>query len=423
MESRSFNPTPLLLAFGLVAFGLAGLSIADMFVPRPYDGVVPEDVSGQLVVREVIPGSGADRAGLGPGDHIIGIAREVVPSAAQAARVLSGHPSGVDVLYLVKRGSAKPIEMPVKLGVRRIGDGSYFYSSALGFSFFLVGLFVLIRKPTLRVSQVFFLLCGLFLLFLVCRMRPPSYSGIDSLVLGIGTVAFLLLPAAFLHFYLLFPRPAWLSAASDSSTWRPVARLWRRGWPLLYALPPLVFWGSLVVGRGKGVHPRLTHGAPAANWWLLAGFLLLGLVALLANSRRLKNHRERRGIVLVLLGSFFGLAPFVVTSLVLSEDQYSGAFFVLGVMPLALVPLTFAYAIVRFQLLDIRVILRRSLLYTVTTALLTGLYAGGIATFNAFFRNTVLDNSVYFPIILALAIRGGGRGGGGRGGGGRGGDC
>ncbi len=404
MESRSFNYTPLLLAFGLVAFGLAGLSIADMFVPRPYDGVVPADVVGRLVVREVIPDSGADRAGIQPGDEIKGIAREAVSSAGRAARVLNRYRSGDEVVYLVKRPSGEIVVPEVRLGVRRIGDGAYLYSSTLGFAFFLVGLFVLVRQPTLQVSQIFFLLCGLFLLLLVCRMRPAAYSSIDSLVLGIGTIAFLLLPAALLHFYLLFPRPAWLNAAAESTLWRPVARLWRRGWPLIYVLPPFVFWVSRQVGESLGVRQQLTHGAPAANWWLLALFMLLGLAALLANSRRLKSSRERRGMALVMIGSFFGLAPFVIASLLFTSGQHSDRFFFLGVMPLVLVPVTFAYAIVRFQLLDIRVILRRSLLYTVTTALVTGLYAGGIATFNALFRNSTLVKSGYFPIFLALAI-------------------
>lgn len=404
MESRSFNPTPLLLAFGLVAFGLAGLSLADMFVPRPYDGVVPANEPQRLIVREVIPGSGADRAGILPADEIKGIAREAVASAGQAARVLNRYRSGDEVTYLVKTTGGRVTERAVRLGVRRIGDGAYLYSSILGFSFFLVGLFVLVRQPTLRVSQVFFLLCGLFLLFLVCRMRPSSYSGIDSSILSIGTVAFLLLPAAFLHFYLLFPRPAWLNTTEGSPIWHPVARFWRRGWPLIYVVPPAVFCLSLLVARWRGGPVRLTHGAPTANWWLLAVFMALGLIALLANSRRLKSARERRGMALVLIGSFFGLVPFVLTSLVFTVRQHSDMFFVLGVMPLVLVPVTFAYAIVRFQLLDIRVILRRSLLYTVTTALVTGLYAGGIATFNAFFRSSSLVRSGYFPIFLALAI-------------------
>jgi serine phosphatase RsbU (regulator of sigma subunit) len=65
---------------------------------------------------------------------------------------------------------------------------------------------------------------------------------------------------------------------------------------------------------------------------------------------------------------------------------------------------TFAYSIVRYQLLDVRVILKKSLLYTATTALVTVLYALGIASFNGIFRGSELAASPWFPLLFALAI-------------------
>ncbi len=73
-------------------------------------------------------------------------------------------------------------------------------------------------------------------------------------------------------------------------------------------------------------------------------------------------------------------------------------------MPLILVPITFAYAIIRFGVLDIRVILRKSLLYTVTTAMVTAVYALGIASFNRIFQGTQIADSPFFPVVFALAI-------------------
>jgi serine phosphatase RsbU (regulator of sigma subunit) len=68
------------------------------------------------------------------------------------------------------------------------------------------------------------------------------------------------------------------------------------------------------------------------------------------------------------------------------------------------VPLTFAYAIVRFGLLDIRILLRKSLLYTAITAAITVLYALGIVSFNSVTRGTALADSPYFPFVFALVI-------------------
>ena len=394
-----YGPAPLLLVFGLIAFGIAGLSIADMFLPRPYDGVVPESTE-KLVIGDVVPGSGAAVAGLKPGDEIRGIGREGVKDARQAQRVLNRFQIGDRIPYLVKTDQGMR-EIEVKVDRRRLGRGTYLYTTGLGFSFFFLGLFVLVRQPTLRASQVFFLLCVIFLLFFVCRMRPPSYSGIDQLVLGIGTLASIFLPATFLHFFVLFPRPAWLGSLEERPTRRVWWLIWRRGWYLLYVIPPVMWWGSHVATAGA---PRLVRGLPTVSWWLLAVYLLLGLLALRANGLLVASSRERRGVKLVFFGSVLGLAPFVISSLLLTISQHSTLFFVFGLMPLLLVPITFTYAIVRFQLLDIQVILRRSLLYTVMTALVTFFYAGGIATFNALSSGTTLASSRAFPVVFALVI-------------------
>ena len=47
--------------------------------------------------------------------------------------------------------------------------------------------------------------------------------------------------------------------------------------------------------------------------------------------------------------------------------------------------MTFAYAIVRFQMLNVRVIVRRTFLYAATTAVLLGLYALMVALANLLF--------------------------------------
>ena len=394
---------------GVVAFALAGLSIVDMYLPRPYDGVVLDaDTPGQLRVRDVVPGSGAERAGIAPGDEIVGIARTLLRSTAQAAALLNDHSIGESVPYLVRRAgtdaAADLREVWVELGRRQIGDTSYLYACLLGFSFFFIGLFVLRQQPSLRASRVFFLLCSLFLVFLVCRLRPASYSRIDTFVLATGTGALVLLPACFVHFFLIFPRPIW------DGRWPALARLQaqerlRRGLLTgLYLVPVVVLLAVVWARHQLRRPPVLISGAPAASWWVLAVFFLLGLLALAANAGRLPSSGERRGAALVLFGATFGLLPFLVLAVGFPSFLRTERFLFWGVVPLALIPLTFSYAIIRYQLLNVRVILRRSLLYTATTAVVTALYAVGIAFFTSISRGTELATSPYFPLVFALAI-------------------
>ncbi|HKI86464.1 MAG TPA: PDZ domain-containing protein, partial [Thermoanaerobaculia bacterium] len=383
--------------FGALAFALAALSIVDMFLPRPYDGVVLEsDAYSELRVRQVVPGTGAAQAGIHHGDVIVGIGREILRSPAHAARQLNRYRIGEIVPYLIRDASGIH-EVEVRLGHRQIGDRSYLYACLLGFSFFFVGLFVLRRHPAQHANQLFFILCTLFMLFLICRLRPASYSQVDTFVLATGTLALVVLPSAFLDFYLSFPRPRW---HFHKPRWLP------RGLVLavIYALPPVLLLASLASNRSSERPPLLISGAPAANWWILAIYMVLGLLALGWNAAALKGTRERRGAWLVLAGSLFGLGPFLVLAVAFPSLLHTERFLFYGVVPLLLVPLTFAYSIVRFQLLDIQVILKKSLLYTVTTATLTALYAVAIASFNSLFGGTELADSRWSPILLGLAI-------------------
>ena len=395
----------MVAVFGGVALAFALLSIVDILVPRPYDGVVLEaDQWGTLSVREVVPGSGADLAGILPGDRIVGIDRTVLSSSTQAGRILARHAIGDEVPYLLRRGEGLEEVRGVHLGRRFIGSATYFFACLLGFAFFGVTFFVLRKQPEQRAAQIFHLVGALFLLFLVCRLRPASYGWIDGLVLEAGALALLLLPACFLHFFLVFPRPIALRPAAGEPDFARRRRQWLLLLVSLYLLPLVVFVTALVLWNRAGVAPRLITGAPEASWWVLGIYMLVGLATLARNARATSDPRQRRGIALVFAGSLFGLLPFLSLAVARpawlhSEPQ---AFALLG--PLALVPLTFAFAIIRFGLLDIRVMVRRSLVYSMVTVGVAAVYSVALTLVNTFALGSQISSTRTFPILFALGV-------------------
>src|SRR5450432_2806154 len=396
-ESQGSGGTPLrgwFYAIGFLGLAIALASIADMFSTRPYDGIVPMPYSRKGIdIRATTPGGPAARAGIPPGDCVLGIGRRLVNSISDASAELRKHAVGETVSYLVRKGPC-PVtvlgdaggdvrKIPVRLSAERLGGKTYLYAAVLGFLFFFIGLFVFRKRPEDRSARIFFLLCVLFMLFFVCRLRPASYWWIDVFVQNTGTVSLFLLPAVFLHFFLVFPRakrfhfakpdewtgdppPGWKVSLQEFLSTSPGLLY------LLYAIPPFVFLYD-VFRQVQGEKVTVLSGAPLSSWILLGDYLMLGLVALAHSAFTLEESRERRQAFHVFVGTIFGTIPFVLFFIVLPSafgiDEY--AFY--GIIPMILIPLTFAYAIVRFQMLNVRVIVRRTFLYAATTAVLLGL--------------------------------------------------
>src|SRR5688572_24272580 len=154
------------LAIGFAGLALAIASIADMFAPRPYDGIVPMPYSrGGIEVRAVVPAGPAAVAGIRAGDCVLGIGKRLVTSTSDASAELRKHSIGETVSYLYQRGrcgtevKGELPTVPVRLSSERLGGKTYLYAAGLGFFFFFIGFFVYNRRPDDRAARVFFLLC------------------------------------------------------------------------------------------------------------------------------------------------------------------------------------------------------------------------------------------------------------------------
>ena len=405
-----------LLVFGFAGLAIAVGSVADMFVRRPSDGVVPYPYGQDgVVVRAVLPGSGAEKAGVRPGDKIEGINHRIVRRPSDASRELLRCRIGSRVDYLVEREAGRLTTVTVEVTGRTLGDPTYLYEALIGFLFFAIGYFVFQNRPEEEAARIFFVVCVLFLLFLVCRLRPTSYWWVDFFVQNTGTISLFLLPAAFLHFFLVFPRPKRLhfadpdpeGSSEPAPPYKKRLQEFLNGsralFFLIYSVPPIVF-AMHIQQQMSGRHVGLLSGAPLASWVLLGDYLVLGLAALAHSAFTLDNPREKRQVTQVLLGTILGTAPFVVFGIIFPTALHNDSYVFYGIAPMILIPLTFMYAIVRFQLLNVRVIFRKSLLYTVSTTVVFALYAGALAAANALFANRLSSSRLFLFGFLLVVI-------------------
>jgi S1-C subfamily serine protease len=84
-------------------------------VPRGFVGIEFDDADGAVVVKKVLPGSPAEKAGLKPGDKIEQVKNVGIDGGRDLARALAKAGVGQTLQVTVKRGD-KTEELTVELG-------------------------------------------------------------------------------------------------------------------------------------------------------------------------------------------------------------------------------------------------------------------------------------------------------------------
>jgi two-component system NarL family sensor kinase len=161
--------------------------------------------------------------------------------------------------------------------------------------------------------------------------------------------------------------------------------------------------GGLTAGIGVPGYPAWT-GFRSIEWILDAGQVLIpvglvaALVALVLRHRRATDPVRRQILWLV-------QALIVMISCFLIEAMLGLDFLILGVLPILLIPVAIAIAVLRHQLLDIRLVVSRSVLYLLLTGGVVAAYLALVTLFETTVRQQVsLNSSLAATLLIALAF-------------------
>ncbi len=181
----------------------AGLVSSGQIFTRAYLGMNNRN----LVVAQVSPGGPAAAAGIRPGDRILTVGG--IPAASRG-------PECRLALRGVRAGEPLTLELEGSGGNRRTvamrgaqppaGEIAWrFTAAAAGLCALLLGLLIVYQRPE-KLTLVFFAICFAIAVFL--REQPIIHSaGWRTVHETLYNLFELLLPALFVHFFLLFPAP------------------------------------------------------------------------------------------------------------------------------------------------------------------------------------------------------------------------
>jgi PAS domain S-box-containing protein len=365
----------------LVALGILNLRDRLSAPPIADDGVEWVDTANGVMAKSV---KSYTHISVKKGDYLRAIfylgKYETVEKAETVSLYLDKQGVGNEARYVIEH------QDPTLQSIYRLGEGQNFYDvdfrvipqpqqlefglylAFIGLVYLAVGLFVLFKQSRAALTYHFyawFLASFVFYFYQSTREGSP----LDNLVYVLDGVALALLAPLFLHFCMKFPseRTGLLGSSTVKlALYFPALAL--IAFNLLYAYRPTIFpSGTLVQVR------------EAINWveilyyplFFLLGSALLIRAFIKAEKVLLKQQLKwivwSLGLSVVPFIGFFGI-PFLL------NWEITPLMTLLGCGLLILIPVSFGYSIVRYRLMDVDVIVRRSFVHVLATIVIGALY-------------------------------------------------
>jgi two-component system, NtrC family, sensor kinase len=358
------------------------------------DGVTWIDSHGSVIADSVAHGSGAERAGIHAGDILLSINGGAVHQAIDVPQILAGVGPWSKPDYAYERKGV-PVTTKVIVG-ESARDAAMYYQYLTGMAYLAIGLFVYFRRGTAQKAQHFYIFCLVSFIF-SCFHYTGKLNPFDRVIYWGNIMAGWLAPTLFLHFCLTFPE----------------RRKWLQRWhaPLLY-VPGAIF--TLVFAAISSGLLRTAIPAIQMSWYLdrlwVALLTLLYLVSgavLALEYRKTEDTIPRQQLKWLRNGTFCGVLPFAIFYAVpYVLGGIPGPYMRFSVLALPLIPLTLAYAIIRYRLMDVDVIFRRGYAYTFATLCILAAFYGIVFSFGSLVKQNFKDlgNTGLITVMLIAAF-------------------
>ena len=330
----------------------------------PYDGVWWIEKGGRLVADRVEANGPGARAGIKQGDELRAVDKQQVTKFASL--VEAQYRDGIysrATYSLVRR--AIPLDAQVVLVP---ADRSLYTPLRLiGLVYLGIGLYVLLRRWTAPKSTHFYLFCLVSFVFYSFHFTG-KLNDFDWAIYWGNVAAWLLQPALFLHFVLTFPEKKHFVRK----------HLWVL--PGIYAAPSGLFLLHIAALTWMVPTERLRRALDRIEMVYLAAFFIAATWLLWRSYRRANTPVLRQQLKWVTRGTILAIAPFTLFYVVpfLVGSVPNGVMRV-SVLSLVFLPLTFGYAIFRYRLMDVDLIFKRGMVYTLAAAAIAGVYFAVVA--------------------------------------------
>lgn len=354
--------------------------------------VIDKDLT-KLLITDVVPGGVADRAGIKDGDLLLKVNGKSFENSGQAQAMINRVPRGDYATYQISRNG---VVFETKIQILKVFEIAYLTLFTLGLGSLLVGYVVVMTKPQGRVQRLFgrYGIAAMLLFGFFSRNNPASSGLLTSLFIVGTSLGRIIAPAMFVTFFFHFPVRK---------------KILDHKWvvPSLYATGILLL-AALIVGNRMS----LPFEVLAAILYSPFLFYFAGLLVFAHSYLTLVDPDKRPQLRPILIAVPLGAVAAMYTTVISIVNPFAiflnPSLFIPGLLILA-IPIAFGYSIFRYRLMDIDLIVKRSLIYGVVTASTAAIYlltVVGIGNLLSYFMGTEENEvlNVFAFILIALAF-------------------
>ncbi|HEX3987188.1 MAG TPA: ATP-binding protein [Acidobacteriaceae bacterium] len=390
VKSFPTRMTAILLAlFTGAAIVCAGFNLdQENHYQAPTDGVSWVEGHGGLVATRVPNNSPGEQGGVKTGDLLTRADGAPMQRAADLTRQMWRTGANLTIHYTLVRDGIRIPDVPVVLAAldRSLNQGF----RLIALVYLCIGLYVLLRRWTAPHSTHFYIFC-LASFVLYSFWYTGKFNEFDWIVYWSGIVAQALQPALFLHFALAF------------SSGRERRHRWLA---MLTYLPGAVIVGLQVMALEMwSATELLNHRLNQVAEGYQALFYVLAAAVFYLHYRQTEAPLERQQLKWLTWGTVLAVAPFTLLSAIpyLVDASMPDAVTKLAGICMMILPLTFSWAIVRYRMMDVDLIFKRGVTYTLATAALVGVYFALVAV-SAEVVHTKLPGFGVWGLMAAIIV-------------------
>jgi len=377
-----------------VSFGIVNFQQRLLF-DVPDDGVSWLDGSSGIQAFAVAQDSPAERAGIKAGDSLLAIDGLAVHRSLDVTKRLWAAGLWAQVQYGLERGG-QPFQARVVVEPAPKPVTIENYLRVTGLLYLFIGLFIFARRWNAARAVHFYVFC--LVSFILYWFRYTGKLNLfDWEIYWSQAVATLLAPALLAHFALVFPE-------------RSIARRWRHRLAIAgtYLAPAILLLVHVDAATGTlGFVPSLAARIALDQLELsyLALYFLLAAGIFLYSYHRAPSGVLRQQLKWVTGGTLAGILPFgILYVLPFSLGVVPQPWMNASAISLALLPLCFAYAIIRYRLMDVDIIFKRGLAYTAATGGVVAVYVAMVALIGMLFHTSSIGMPGEIAAIVLAAF-------------------